>query len=302
MTTLEEIRQRVRQQMLGYTRDQQQMSLLMDAVGPIDTTLTLDSATARNISRGIVEIDDELILIKSLDASTSVVTVMGGAAGRGREGSVASSHAAGSLITMSPVMPRSSITFAINDTVRAMSPRLPIIATTEINKLAPVFEYVLPAEAVGVHYVTIQTVGPSRVWHPGPRYRFNNNANTTDFPSGKSVQLLDGVVPGRAMRVTYFKEPGVMTSASDNFAAVTGYPDSAQDVVVWGACARLVPSYETARLQGQTVEGNLRATINPPQAALRTAEYYRALYEDSLERERTRFFDEQPSFSFWQGG
>lgn len=302
MATLEDVRQRVRQQMLGYTRDQQQISLLADSVNASVGELLLDSSTAGAISRGLVEIDDELVLIKSVDQSTGTAAVMGGALGRGREGSVPAAHSAGALVTMSPLMPRVAITNAINDTIQAMYPTLPITRTVEVTKLAPVFEYGVPAEAVGIHYVTNQTIGPSKIWHPAPRWRFNLNADPGDFPTGKSIQLMDDTVPGRAIRIVYFVQPNILSQPGDDFSVISGYPNSAQDVVAWGACARLVPSYETARLQGQSIEGTERANLVPPKAALTAADYYRQLYEAALERERNRFFDEAPSFSFYQGG
>lgn len=302
MPTLEDLRLRVRQQILGYSRDQQQITMLLDGVTPTDTALVLDTSTQTAVSRGLVEIDDELILIKSLDISTGTATVMGGVLGRGREGSSAASHAAGALVTMSPVMTREAITEAINDTVRAMYPSLPITKATEIIKLAPVFEYGLPAEAVGVHYITVQTIGPSKIWHPGPRWRYNPNSDTTSFPTGKSIQLMDDVVPGRAIRIIYMVEPGQLVNGTDDFHSITGYENTAQDIVIWGALARIIPSYETARLQAQSVEGTERDNLVPAQSALRTAAYYQSLYDAALARERNRFFDESPNFAFWQGG
>lgn len=302
MPTLEDLRLRVRQQILGYSRDQQQISMLVNSVTPTDTALVLDTSTQTAVSRGLVEIDDELILIKSLDVSTGTAAVMGGVLGRGREGSSAAAHAAGALVTMSPVMTREAITESINDTVRAMYPTLPITKATEIIKLAPVFEYGLPAEAVGVHYITVQTIGPSKIWHPGPRWRYNPNSDTTAFPTGKSIQLMDDVVPGRAIRIIYMVEPGQMVNATDDFHTTTGYENTAQDVVIWGALARIVPSYETARLQAQSIEGTERDNLVPPKAALQAADYYRGLYMEALTRERNRFFDESPNFAFWQGG
>lgn len=302
MSTLEDLRNQVRQQILGYTRDQQQVSLLTIGVSPTDTQLSLDTSTQSAISRGLVEIDDELILIKSVDPQSGTAQVMGGALGRGREGSVASAHATGALVTMSPLMPRVGITNAINAAIRDMFPDLPVTKVVEVTKLAPVFEYELPAEATNVHYVTIQTIGPSKIWHPGPRWRFNPNANTTDFPSGKSIQLMDDTTPGRAIRIVYMVSPDGLSAATDDFVTITGYPASAEDVVIWGATSRLIPSYETARLQAQTIQGTERDNLVPPKAALQTAEYYRSLHDDALRREQARFFDESPSFAFWQGG
>lgn len=302
MTTLEDLRQRVRSQVMGFTRDQQQVSELASPMTASDTTFTLDANTAKNISRGLVEIDDELILVKALDPTTSVASVMGLLNGRGREGSTAASHSANALVTMSPAIPRIRITEAINQTVLAMYPRIPIFSTTEISKLAPVFEYQMPADTEDIWYVVADTVGPTQVHYPTPRWRYNPMAPTSDFASGKSIQLLDYVTPGRAIRVVYVKAPTVLANASDNFANVTGYDDRMVEAVVWGATARLLPAYESARLQQMSIEGTERANLVPSTAAVKTAAYYETLFQQAIETERNRIMEETPNYAFWQGG
>lgn len=301
MTTLEDLQQRVRQQILGYTRDQYQVSELSAPMTATDTVFSLEAGTVGNISRGLVEIDDELILVKSVDPDTSVAAVMGALNGRAREGTTAATHSATTLVTMAPAMPRQRVKEAINDAIRAMYPACPQFATTEISKLAPVFEYALPAGAMDIWYVVADTVGPTQVHYPAPRWRFNPKAPTSDFPSGKSIQLLDYVTPGRAMRVVYVIQPTTLANASDDFS-VTGYDERLVETVIWGACARLVPAYETARLQQMAIEGTERANLVPAQAAVRTAAYYETLFQQSLQRERDRILEETPNYAFWQGG
>lgn len=301
MTTLEDLRQRVRSQLMGFTRDQQQVAVLAAPMTGTDTTLTLDLNTARNVSRGLIEIDDELILLQSIDLSTNVATIIGGVNGRGREGSVAAAHATDALVTMSPAVPRVRLTEAINQTILAMYPIIPIFATTEISKLAPVFEYGLPADCEGIWYIVSDTVGPTQVHYPSPRWRYNPMAPTDDFPTGKSIQLLDFVVPGRAIRIVYNKAPTLLANASDAIS-VSGYEDRMAETIVWGALARLVPAYEAARLQQLAVEGTERANLVPAQAATKTAAYYEALFQQALQLERNRIMEEVPSYAFLQGG
>lgn len=302
MTTLEDLRQRVRSQVMGFTRDQQQVSELASSITSTATSFTLDTNTVNNISRGLVEIDDELILVKSVDSTTAVATVLGLTNGRGREGSVAAAHGANALVTMSPVIPRVRITEAINQTVRAMFPMIPIFSSTEITKLAPVFEYQMPADTKDIWYITSDTVGPTQVHYPSPRWRYNPVASTDDFPNGKSIQLLDFVTPGRKIKVVYIKAPVDLVNAADDFATVTGYETRLEETVVWGACARLIPSYEVARLQQMSIEGTERANLVPSTAAVKTAAYYETLFQTSLQRERDRILEETPNFAFWQGG
>jgi hypothetical protein len=301
MTTFDQLVAKVRSQLLGYTADQQQMSELSASMGPTDTSFTVDTATAGNLSRGLVEIDDELILVKTKDAGTGILTVLGLTNGRGREGTTAASHAANALVTMSPKVPRLRIKDAINDTIRSIYPRLPILAATEITKLAPVYEYAMPVEATDIWYLSIQQVGPTKVWMQGRDFKFNPQANTTDFPSGKSIQVFDGVTPGRAIRVVYTKPPATLAADSDDFTAVSGYPERITDLIVFGATGRLLPGWESARLQAQTIEATERATLVQPSSASRTSQYFLSLFEQRLEEERSRLFLESPNMAFFQG-
>ena len=301
MTTLEDLRQRVKSHIMGFTRDQQQVSELAAPMTDSDTDFTLDSATARNISRGLVEIDDELILVRALDITTNMASVMGLTNGRGQAGSIAAAHNANAIVTMSPQIPRVRITEAINQTLLAMWPQIPIFAVTEISKLAPVFEYEMPADTEEIWYVVDDTVGPTQVHYPAPRWRFNPKAPTSDFPSGKSIQLLDFVTPGRAMRVVYNKAPTLLSAPTDQISA-SGFDDRMAETIVWGACARVVPAYESARLQQVAVEGTERANLVPARAAIQTAAYYEGLFQQALQRERNRIFEQTPNYAFWQGG
>lgn len=301
MTTLEDLRQRVLSQLLGFSRDQQQVSELASPITASDTSFVLDTNTAKNISRGLVEIDEELILVKSLDFSTNIATVIGLTNGRGRAGTTAASHLANALVTMSPIIPRIRVTEAINQALLAMYPTIPIFSVTEISKLAPVFEYAMPADTEDIWYVVSDTVGPTQVHYPSPRWRYNPMAPTSDFPTGKSIQLLDYVTPGRAIRVVYVRAPTTLTASSDLLTS-TGFDDRMAEAVLWGACARLVPSFEAARLQQLSVEGTERANLVPAQSATKTAAYYEALFQQALDRERNRIMEETPNYAFWQGG
>lgn len=300
MTTLNDLIIQIRQQILGYSKNQAAVSELSASMSDTDTTFTVDGATVTNISRGLVEIDDELILVKNFDRNSGVITVMGNVNGRGYEGTVAAAHSQYAIVTSDPPFPRVRIKEAINNTINAMYPDLVVFGATEIPKLAPVFEYELPAEAKDVWYVTGQLVGPSKVWQPLPNWRYNPNANTSVFPSGKSIEIFDFVTPGRAQRVIYVKEPGTLVNGNDDFTTTTGYPDRVADIVKWGACARLLPAYEAARLQQRVVESTERAPLVPPKAAAQAAAYFQQLYYQRLQEERRRQWEEVANYQRFQ--
>lgn len=301
MTTFDGLLYRVRQQTMGWTKDQASYSVLAADMTASDGTFTVSPDTVQSISRGLVEIDNELILARKFDATSGVVTVMGGTAGRGAEGTIAASHTSGSLITSDPKLPRARIKEAINDVLQSLYPSLVVFSTTSISNISVVYEYGMPADALDVWAVSDQTIGPSQVWMQGLSYRFNPTANPSAFPTGKSIQLFDPVTPGRTMYVKYVKAPSPLVNTSDDFAAVTGLPERCVDLVVWGACARLLPAYDAARLQMSSVEATERAPLVPGGSAAKAAQYFMAMYQQRLEEERLRMFNENPQTISYAG-
>lgn len=292
---------RVKQQLLGYTRDQASISYLVADMTAGASTFQVDTDTVKNISRGLVEIDDELMLIKSFDQASGTVTVMGafGAPvapmGRGVEGTTATAHLTNALVTDDPMYPRKRIKEAINDTIQATYPDLWVFDDYEFAWQAARYEYPLPADAEDVYKVTANTIGPSRVWFPNSSWRFNPQASTGSQAvagaTGKSLQVMrDFIVPGRNVRVIYTKKPTILTNGADDFETVTGYPERYVDLITYGACWRLLPAYEAARLQQSAIEATERAPLVPTGAGSQSAQYYMSLYQRRLMEERDRLF------------
>lgn len=300
MTTFDLLVRQVRQQLLGFSMNQESVSELSGSVLSTDTTFTCDAATVTNLSRGLVEIDDELILVKTYDSQSGVVSVMGLTNGRGYEGTTATTHAAHALVTSNPAFPKARIKEALNQAIRGLYPSLVVFSDTEITKLSPQVEYALPADVDDVWYVTGQLIGPSKVAQPLPNWRYNPKARTANFPTGKSLQVFDYVTSGQAVKVVYIKAPTQLSAGTDDFT-LTGYPERMSDLVVYGACKRLLPALESARLQQQSVEATERAPLVPPASASKAASLYASLYAERLEEERALQFEETPNFATFQG-
>ena len=301
MTTLDQLVGRVRQELMGFTLSQESMSELAAPMAAADTSFTCDPATVTSLSRGLVEIDDELILVKTFDESSGVVSVLGLANGRGAQSTTAADHAANALVTSSPSFPRARIKEALNRAVEALYPDLVVFDSVDFAYSAAQVEYALPDTADQVWYVVGRRVGPERVSAPLPNWRFNPKAYAADFPTGRSIQLFDGVTPGQNIRIVYSKAPALLTAGTDDFAAVTGYPDRVHDLVVWDACKRLLPAVLSARLQQQAVEATERAVLVGTRDVSTAVQTFAALYAEGLQRERTRQFDEVPNFATFQG-
>lgn len=301
MTTFDQLTKQVRQQLLGFALSQESVSELSVSMAPSDTAFTCDASTVTNLSRGLVEIDDELILLKTYDATSGVASVMGLTNGRGYEGTTAASHSAHALVTSNPAFPKARIKEAINQTVLGIYPDLVVFSSTEITKSASVIEYELPADLSDVWYLNGQLIGPTKVWQPLPNWRFNPKASPTVFPSGKSIEVFDAVTPGQKIRIVYAKPPSVLVNGSDDFAATTGFAERITDLVVYGACKRLLPALESARLQMQAVEATERAALVPPASAAKAASLYASLYAERLAQERALMFSDVPNYAMFQG-
>jgi hypothetical protein len=290
VSTFDQLVQVVLGNLQGFSLDQDQITYLASAIDADD--LSLSVGDIRELSRGLVEIDDEVLWVQSVDQSSNVATVA--PHGRGWLGTTAASHAQNSVVTNNPKWPRVIVKRAINDTVTSTYPDLFQVKTTTFTFNAAKFAYELPADVDDIHSVSWDVIGPSRRWPRLSRWRFMPDANTTSFASGKAIELLDSVVPGRTVQVTYMKAPAKLTNGSDEFATVTGLPSTAEDVVIYGACYRLSGYLDIPRLQQQNVEGTNRSQLVPPGSAANASKYFYALYSERLSQEREMLLGRYP--------
>lgn len=285
---------RVRRELSGYSQNQQQWTYLTASIGTTDTTLTVGDAT--QVSRGLIEVDGaELMLVKTVQAQANQVTLDPFA--RGWDGSVATSHSINARIENNPQWPAIRVQEAINDAIRSVYPDLWAVGTTSFPKISVVYEYPLPADAEEILNVQNQLIGPSHVWPFARSWRFVGQANTSTGElgsTGKALYISDDIVPGRQIFVTYRKEPSELINLSDDFAAVTGLPETAQDVIVYAACMKLAPTLEGPRLTMAAVEASERAQYVQPGSASRVSQWFQSLYQQRLEQEARKLRDRFP--------
>lgn len=226
-------------------------------------------SSATELSPGLIEVDEELMWCTQIDPDANVVYV----SVRGIYGSTAASHASGAIARNQPRFPRVTIMRAINDTLRAVYPDLFAVATTELTSNLATATYELPANVELVLEVSYDDDDGTSYWTPLRRYDVNMHANTDVFTTGKSLTIFEPMESGHAVNVTYRKVPTAMSSLTDEFATVTGLPESAKECIVYGACARLVGYTETARTNDDAAEARF-IDGNPAGQALNAARYF----------------------------
>lgn len=292
--TFLDIQNRVKSLLYGMTWDQEQYTYLTSSLNATDLTFGVGDAT--QISSGLIEIDGELMNVISVNQAANTVTLLPG--GRGFYGSVATTHANQATIVNNAKFPKLRVQDAINDCINEVYPELFSVGTVEITKLAVQYEYAMPADTDAVLQVDYEVIGPSKIWPSMRRWRFNPNASNIrgDFPANKAIFLGEEVTPGRTIRVTYVRVPPNLVNDSDGYASVSGLPETSKDAIVYGACAKLVVSYDLARLQQDSVEAGERAANTPPGSASNTSKYFMALYKDRLHIEGQRMRDRYPTY------
>jgi len=266
----------------GFTAVQDQATHLTQSAAAADTTLKIADTSA--MSRGIVEIDEELIMVDSVDTVSLNMVVP--PYGRGFRGTTAATHASGTRVVSAPMFPRFLVKQAINDAIKAVFPDLFAVSETTVTYTGAVTSYALPADALDVLSVMWQTTGSSQEWLPIRRWTLDRHANTSSFATGVSLSIYDRVTPGRTIKIVFSKKPTVLSSASDSFETVTGLPASCEDLVRLGAAYRMVPFFDAAHLSGMSSEADFSSGARPVGGSSQIGRYMLQLYQVRLDEER----------------
>jgi hypothetical protein len=293
MSTFAQLVDEVRTNLSGYTLRQDRITYLTNPVGINTTALDIVIGNSENLAKGVIEIDDELIWINTFDKNNLTLNAIPGF-GRGYNGTTPSPHAQNAQITLTPTFPKVNVKKAINDTINSFYPKLFQVASTTFTFNAAQITYPLPDDARDVMFISWQTPGPSREWLPVNRWRIDRMANTAAFNTTRTLSLYDKIVPGRTVQVYYSTIPNTLTNANDDFATVTGLPESSRDVVTLGAAARLLSYLDTGRINLSSAEADINDTKLPSTAGASASKYVYALYQQRLNEESTKLQDRFP--------
>jgi hypothetical protein len=267
----------------GYTQRQDQATYLTAAIN--ESALQFSVQDGNVLSRGLVEIDDELVWVDRFDRTSGIAYIA--PSGRGFRNSTVAPHAVGARVVISPAYPRVVISKAINNAIDGVYPSLFGTFYTTFPFVATRSTYQMPSDAVNIMQASWQTVGPTKEWLPIRRWRMDNTANPQAFNTGKSLSIYDGIVPGRTVHVVYSKRPTSLVLPSDDFTQ-SGLPDSAEEVIILGASYRVAAYLDAARVTGMSVEADALDQSNPSGAGAQVSRYLFAQYKDRLAIEVNR--------------
>jgi hypothetical protein len=281
----------------GYTFQQDRSTYLKTAVTTTTSSsaspLILSLGSTENVGKGIIEIDEELLWVDSFDRISNTATVA--PYGRGYLGSTAATHALDTRVTISPTFPRSSVKRAINDTIRSLGANIFAVKSTSFTFNAAQSTYAFnDLNIKNIITVSWQAIGPSQEWIPIRRYDFDSTADATAFGAGAQTITIgsDMPMPGRTVRVVYATDPVAfptlatidLTNAQD-YATITGLPESTRDVIVLGTAYRLLSFLDPARASQVSPQADETDSKRPYGASQSATKQLYALYSQRLQEE-----------------
>jgi len=293
MPTLNEMVDEVRANLQGYALRQDRITYVANAAGLTTTSTAITVGSSNNLAKGVIEIDDELIWIDSFTTASNTLNVIPGF-GRGYQGTTAAPHAQYAQVTLSPTFPRSTIKKAINDTINSFYPKLWIASAYTFTFNASQTTYALPDDVQDVLFISWQTTGSSKEWLPVNRWRLDTMANTATFNTQKTINIYEGIQPGRTVQVWYTSTPNTLDANTDDFADVSGLPDSCKDVVILGASYKLLSYLDAGRINLSSAEADLNDGKLPSTAGVAASRYIFALYQQRLNEEALKLADKYP--------
>jgi hypothetical protein len=291
MATLAEMVDEVRSSLAGYTLRQDRITYLNSAINTTATAIPVGSAN--NLAKGIIEIDDELIWIDNFSTSNNTLNAAPGF-GRGWQGTAPAPHAQYAQVTLTPTFPRAVIKQAINDTINSFFPKLWAINSTTFTFNASQTTYPLPDDVESIVYASWQTTGSSLEWLPINRWRADGMANVAAFNTTNTINIYENIQPGRTVQVYYTTTANTLDSNTDDFAEVTGLPDTCRDVVTLGASYKLLSYVDSGRINLSSAEADLNDTKIPSSAGVASSRYIFALYNQRLNEEALKLQDKFP--------
>ena len=273
----------------SFVRDQEISTHLTADLAVDEFTIPVNDATL--VSRGRIEIGNELIWIDKSDRGASTAEVP--PYGRGMDGTDAEPHESGTRIIVAPLYPRRFLKDTINQTIKQIGASLYGVDTLEeITYRDGEFKYQLPIYTRDV--LSVKVTDPDWVDDVTflRNWAFDKNAPVSVSSTGKAVYLYDDWIGGGIdLTVTISRDPAPLVNDDDDFTA-TFLPESASDLPVLGAAARLLSTSDSYDLQTRSVEANtINANSRNTTPAQDQSKYLQALFMQRMDEERLRLLN-----------
>jgi hypothetical protein len=272
----------------GFTAATEQVTFLTADMGADASTFTVDDSTL--LSKGLVEVGDELLRVIKVDPSGTITCLPNGRGWR----STAEQHPSGTTVTMAPAYPRASVARELNNQTAALYPDLFLTAADEFTLTDPCRG--ISAPAVADVLLDVRYRDWTGNWSRAHTWEVERQANLDDFSTGVRLHVA-GIPTGSTVRVVFGQKPVPFAGATATWPA--GLALEVKDLLVWGALARLLPATDVARLQVTHAPADSIGQERPVGAGSELAKTYAKQYADRLARLRLDLQQKYPARIHW---
>lgn len=283
----------VRESLRGFGLVQDRVAFLTANVTNSGLSITVDDAS--NVDPGVVEVNGECIFVRS--KAGNVLTVAPD--GRGWQGTTAAAHSTNDRLVCDPGFPTWRIQRAINDAITGVYPMLWGTASTTFVFNASNDTYSLPADCEGILSVTFTDIGPSKAQVQLHGYKFEPNADTDTYATGRTIQLREAPTSGRTVKVNYRKAPSELTTGQALTAS--GLRDTARRCIVYGALAEILSMVDATRALTDSAANYALDDYNGVGKATQLAAQLTARYQMELDAEVARVRQQHKPSVVWRG-
>ena len=259
----------------------------------------------------IIEIGQELMLCKTLDAVQDQVEVV-----RGVRGTTATTHTAGDTIKIAPPFPRKVVFDAVCDQIKNLYPTLfaveikshtskvgyiPLSGTNDnylvarITAISQMTDFSAGSDETGIIY---QGVAVELVDLPNPFTYTDADGNsqtityTNNGPNNVKAVQIYGIDTGHTVFVTY-KKKFVEPTAEDNTLAEIGLENEYEPIIMAGVAAQMMAGRDIPTATSDYISDQLSTSNFPVDSATRIRNsllaYQRALLQQARKDLRARY-------------
>lgn len=289
MSTVAQIINRTQRQLLsGIVEERNKLSAAATATAS-SVVFSYDVAAIRPGS--IIEVDSELMYVWEVTTGTKTAIVE-----RGFNGTTASAHTSGSIVTVSPRFPRNQILEAFNDDLADLSSPmngLYRIKTLDINYNGSDTMINLPSIGDVIELLDVRLRYLSTDYPMIRRVNLIRNLPTSDFGSGTAIKFNEPTRSG-TLRVTYKAPFNRIQRESDDLQQTIGFPVSAEDLLVIGAQIRLMAPREIKRNFTESQGDTRRSEEVPAGAVANSIAQLQRLRRDRIAAEATKLDSQYP--------
>lgn len=286
---------KVESELMGFASRVDAMSSLADGTGASGAT-SVTIAESGLMTRGIVEVGGELMMVTSFTEKTGTVPAWG----RGLGGSTASAHSVGEKVTISPTFPRVAVERAVTEAVDGLWPSVFGIGKASFVVNSAQDTYPLPAASQDVLSVSVQTTGPSGRWPVVKSWRFNKTANLDTYPTGRTITVAGSALDsGMTVDVLVQVKP-TLTSTTETWEEL-GLFDTVEVAVRYLAMSRLLAGVDLGEVAHTSASAAYAQQQEGRRSAFDMSRFYYSLFREELSMERDRMLSSYDISLTFQG-